>query len=290
MAYAGICSPQDLQPNSDAYFHAVSLDEIVTFSRTGNGNTCAAAVTAVNELPTASAGADFTIPYGTPFALTGAGSDLNGDPLTYCWEEWDLGAAGAPTSPVGDAPIFRSFNPSPSPTRIFPKVSDLVNNTATIGEVLPFSGRPQLDFRLTVRDNANPAGAFASDFMAITIAAAGPFLVTDPNTAITWNGDGPHPVSWSVAGTDLAPVSCAAVDILLSTDGGLTFPLTLLAATPNDGSASVPVNVPDTATARVKVACSDNIFFDLSNANFTIVDAVLFVSGFESGDFTGWTL
>lgn len=227
---------------------------------------------------------------GTPFALTGSGTDTNGDPLTYDWEEWDLGAAGVPASPVGDAPILRSFEPTSSPTRIFPKVSDLVNNTSTIGELLPFSGRPQLDFRLTVRDNANPAGAFASDYMAITIAASGPFLVTDPNTAITWSGVGPHNVSWNVAGTDTAPVSCSAVDILLSTDGGFTFPWTLATATPNDGNATVNVTVPDTTTARIKVACNGNIFFDLSNANFTIVDAVLFADGFESGTLAGWVL
>ncbi|QQR74578.1 MAG: hypothetical protein IPJ17_03025 [Holophagales bacterium] len=291
MAYAGICgASSDLQPHSDAYFHAVSLDEIVSFSRTSSGNTCAVPITAVNELPTANAGADYTIPYGTPFALTGSGTDTNGDPLTYDWEEWDLGAAGVPASPVGDAPILRSFEPTSSPTRIFPKVSDLVNNTSTIGELLPFSGRPQLDFRLTVRDNANPAGAFASDFMAITIAASGPFLVTDPNTAITWSGVGPHNVGWNVAGTDTAPVNCSAVDILLSTDGGLTFPWTLATATPNDGNATVNVTVPDTTTARIKVACNGNIFFDLSNANFTIVDAVLFSDGFESGTLAGWVL
>ncbi|MCL4836479.1 MAG: hypothetical protein KJ058_00750 [Thermoanaerobaculia bacterium] len=289
MAYAGICSPQNLQPNSDPYFHAVSLDEIVNYSRSGLGNGCAATVPHANEVPVASAGSDYTIPHSTPFVLTGTASDANGDPLTYAWEEWDLGPAGAPTAPSGDAPIFRSFNPTPSPTRIFPKISDLVNNTSTIGELLPFAGRVPVDMRLTVRDNSSPAGAFASDFTVLTIAGSGPFAVTAPNTAVTWSGQGPHTVTWNVAGTDAAPVSCAAVDILLSTDGGYTYPQTLLAGTPNDGSAQVFVATSNTTTARIQVKCATNVFFDISNANFEIVGAVLFADGFESGNLSLWS-
>jgi hypothetical protein len=143
--------------------------------------------------------------------------------------------------------------------------------------------------RLTVRDNSMPAGAFASAFMSLTIASSGPFRVTDPNTALVWNGPGPHAVTWDVAGTDAAPVSCTSVDIMLSTDGGHTFPLTLLAAAPNNGSAMVSVGAPDTTQARVKVACSGNVFFDISNADFTILDAGLFGDGFESGDLSRWS-
>ena len=289
MAYAGICSPQNLQPHSDPYFHAVSLDEIVDYSRDDWGNTCATVVPHPNELPVVSAGANYTIPHSTPFALTGSASDADGDTLTYAWEEWDRGPAGHPNSPSGDAPIFRSFPPTPSPTRTFPKLADLLANTATIGEVLPFSGRPPGDMRLTVRDNSAPAGAFASAFMSLTIASSGPFRVTDPNTALVWNGPGPHAVTWDVAGTDAAPVSCAAVDILLSTDGGYSYPLTLLAAAPNDGSASIVVETPNTTKARVKVACSTNVFFDISNADFTILDAGLFQDYFETGDLSRWS-
>ena len=289
MAYAGICSPQNLQPHSDPYFHAVSLDEIVDYSRDDWGNTCATVVPHPNELPVVSAGTNYTIPHSTPFALTGSASDADGDTLTYAWEEWDRGPAGHPNSPSGDAPIFRSFPPTPSPTRTFPKLADLLANTATIGEVLPFSGRPPVDMRLTVRDNSAPAGAFASAFMSLTIASSGPFRVTDPNTALVWNGPGPHAVTWDVAGTDAAPVSCAAVDILLSTDGGYSYPLTLLAAAPNDGSASIVVETPNTTKARVKVACSTNVFFDISNADFTILDAGLFQDYFETGDLSRWS-
>jgi hypothetical protein len=291
MAYAGICGNQDILDHSDPYFHRKSLDEIQTFSRTGNGNTCASTVAVGNALPTVEAGANYTIPIGTPFILTGSGADSDGSgTLNYCWEQYDLGPSGHPNTPSGNAPIFRSFNPTTSPSRTFPQVSDLVNNTQTIGEILPSYAR-NLAFRLTVRDMDLPAGANAWDSMSITVAAStGPFLVTAPNTAITWNGGGPHSVTWNVANTNIAPINCTNVDIKLSTDGGVTFPTTLLAAAPNNGAASVNVGTADTTTARVQVICTGNIFFDISNANFSITGATgIFEDGFESGDTTAWS-
>ncbi len=293
MAYAGICSSHNIQNFSDPYFHRKSLDEIQTFSRTGNGNTCAATVAVGNVFPTAEAGPSYTIPKSTPFQLTGSGNDTDGaGTLNYCWEQYDLGPAGHPNSPTGNAPLFRSFNPTTSPTRTFPKVSDLVNNTQTIGEILPSYGR-SMNFRLTVRDNDLPAGANAWDSTTLTVdAASGPFLVTAPNTTgITWNGNGPHTVTWDVAGTTSAPVSCSSVDIYLSTDGGLTFPNSVATGLPNNGSAAVSISSPDSTTARIKVMCAGNVFFDISNANFTISGATtIFEDGFESGNTSQWDL
>lgn len=294
MAYAGICGNQDTAQHSDPFFHRVSLDEIQNFSRNGNGNSCKVTVAVGNQAPTVDAGAAYTIPINTPFALTsGLGADADGSGvLTYLWEEWDLGAGGAPNSPVGNAPIFRSFPASLSPTRTFPQVSDLVNNTQTIGEILPSYART-MNFRVTVRDMDLPAGNNAWDQTTVTVdAASGPFQVTAPNTAVTWNGNGPHNVTWNVANTTAAPVSCANVDIYLSTDGGLTFPGSpVLAGTANDGSADVNVSTADTTSARIKVQCAGNIFFDISNANFTITGATtVFEDGFETGNTTNWDL
>ena len=41
-------------------------------------------------------------------------------------------------------------------------------------------------------------------------------------------------------------------------------------ATANDGSQAITVPSTNTTTARVKVQCAGNIFFDISNANFEI--------------------
>jgi hypothetical protein len=290
MAYAGICVAEDLQPNSDAYFHRDSLDAIEAFSRSGGGNACKALVATDNlATPVVDAGADHTIPISTPFALTGSATDTDGDALTYCWEQWDLGPAGPAIS--GNAPIFRSFDPTPEPTRTFPKVADLVDGTPTIGETLPTYGR-SLRFRLTTRDNAVPAGDEGYDETVITVsAAAGPFLVTAPNTALTWNGYGPHAVAWNVANTTAAPVSCSSVDIDLSTDGGFTFADSLAVNVANDGGEAVYTGVADSAAARIRVGCHGNVFFDISNADFTIAgaDSLLFADSFESSDTARWS-
>ncbi len=271
MAYAGICGSDDLQNNSDDYFHTISFDEIVSFTTAGLGNTCAAASSTGNTPPTVDAGASYSIPLNTPFTLAGSASDPDGTAsLTYNWEEFDLGPAGSPNSPSGNAPIFRSFPATSSPSRTFPQVSDIVNNTQTLGEILPSYGRT-MNFRLTVRDNQTPAGGVAYDSTTVTaVSGTGPFEVTSPNTAVVLAGNANQTITWDVAGTTAAPISCANVAIDLSTDGGFTYPTVLAASTPNDGSQSIFMPNINTSSARVRVSCPTNIFFDISNANFTI--------------------
>ena len=271
MGYAGICSPQNIQNNSDDYFHGISFDEIIAYTTAGAGNSCAAVSSTGNTPPTVNAGASYSIPLNTPFTLTGSATDPDGTAsLTYNWEQFDRGATGAPNSPSGDAPIFRSFPATSSPSRTFPQISDIVNNTQTLGEILPSYGRT-MNFRLTVRDNQTPAGGVAYDSMTVDAeAGTGPFLVTAPNTAVTWTGNTNETVTWNVAGTDQAPISCANVDISLSTDGGFTYPTVIETNVPNDGSEAILVPNVSSSSARVRVACTDNIFFDISNANFTI--------------------
>ena len=273
MAYAGICgTTSDLQPHSDAMFHTESLNEILTFTA-GSGGTCPVSTTNGNSIPVVSAGPSYTIPISTPFTLTGSASDADGDRLTYSWEEYDKGAAQTGVAADnGASPIFRAFAPVYSPSRTFPKISDLVNNTKTIGEQLPSVARAALTMRLTVRDNrANGGATNSSDVALVVSAAAGPFLVTAPNTAITVGAGSALNVSWNVANTSAAPVNVANVSVLLSTDGGYTYPYTLATSAPNNGATVVtlPAGV-RTTTARVKVAAVGNIFFDISDANFTI--------------------
>jgi hypothetical protein len=272
MAYAGICGSHNLQPNSDPYFHTKSLDEIINYTQFGGGNFCPVITASGNHNPVVTAPeGGFAIPKSTPFELTGTATDADAtDVLSYCWEQYDLGPAGGPNAPVGNAPIFRSFNPVPTGFRTFPKLSNLLNNTTTIGELLPSYER-SLTFRLTARDNHAGGGGRGTGMVAFGVdGTAGPFLVTSPNTNVTWHTPYPQTVTWDVANTNAATVNCATVDILLSTDGGNTFPTTLIASTPNDGSQSINLPNVNTTTARIKVKAVGNIFFDISNTNFRL--------------------
>lgn len=274
-AYAGICGATDLQPHSDAYFHAKSYDEMLAYSTTGAGN-CPTPVATGNNPPLIDAGPAYTIPVSTPFELTPASySDPNGDELSFCWEEFDLGAAETTQTFTdnGSRPIIRSFNPSTSPSRVIPKISSLIAGTFPYGEILPTTNRT-MTFRCTARDNRAGGGGVDFDTTTVTSStSAGPFAVTAPNAATTFAGGSAQTVTWNVANTNAAPVNTANVSIFLSLDGGNSFPICLLANTPNDGSQLITIPNVATTTARIKVKGAGNIFFDISNANFTITAA-----------------
>jgi uncharacterized membrane protein YuzA (DUF378 family) len=273
MGYAGITT-KDVQPHSDAYFHAISIQQVTNNIK---AKTCSVNTATGNAIPTANAGADYTIPKSTPFMLTGSATDANGDVLTYCWEQMDAGTSTTttPSATKTAGPNFRSYTPTTSPTRYFPKMSSVLTGATTTSgteilvEALPSVART-LNFRLTVRDNRAGGSGNNSDDMIVTVnATAGPFAITAPNTAVSYVGGSSQTITWNVAGTTANNVNCANVDILISTDGGTTF-TTLLAATPNDGTQAV--TIPNTAgtTNRIMIKGTNHIFFDVSNTNFTI--------------------
>jgi len=273
MAYAGVCAP-NLSNHSIPYFHGGNMFvEMIPYTQSGNGSTCPAATNTGNIPPAVTVpSGGFSIPISTPFSLTGSATDPNNDPLTYSWEEMDIGPQGNPSNPIGNAPIFRPFSPVTAGTRIFPKISDIINNTQTLGELLPTYSR-NLTFKLTARDNRAGGGGVAyADIAFLVTNSAGPFLVTFPNTSGSYSGN--QTVTWDVANTTAVPVSCNNVKISLSTDGGNTFPTILSSLTPNDGSQQITLPDINNSTARIKVEAADNIFFDMSNADFIITPIV----------------
>lgn len=285
MGYS-VCGAESLQPSNDGYFHTGSLEQIVGYTTgSGAGNTCDTETATGNSPPAVSAGPDYTIPKGTPFTLTATATDANGDALTYCWEEYDLSVSAPPDNDADGQPrpILRSFSPVTSASRTFPRLQYILNNanvppqtytvgsnTYLTGEILPAITRT-MKFHVTVRDNRAGGGGVSSDEMLVNVRSeTGPFAVTQPNTAVTWATGTHQTVTWNVAGTTAAPVNAANVRISLSTDGGSTFPIVLASNTANDGTEDVSVPNTPTATARIKVEAVGNIFFDVSDANFTI--------------------
>lgn len=286
-AYAGICgATNNLQDHSDPYFHARSLLQMGTYSSTGTGGTCSANVVKEYAPPVIAPLASYTIPANTPYALTGsATTQIPGATLTYGWEQYDLGAANNNlATDLGTGPIQRSWLPTVTPTRYLPRLSNLLAGTTAIGEILPTMSRT-LTYRLTVRDNVAVGGSSNSADQVLTVSnAAGPFVLTAPGSGSTWNFGSSQPVTWNVANTNAAPVSCANVDIDLVTANPQQTDLIVLAnlqsGAANSGSATVSVpNV--SATAWVRVSCSNNLFFNISPAVTVVGSDPLFQNGFD---------
>lgn len=282
MAYAGICSTDNLQLHSDAYFHAGSLKSIVALLTTSE-NTCASVTTTPN---TPNTYPDFTntynIPNWTPFELTApAVTDATADTLSYCWEEWDLGGAGLSWNANNDVmPFFRSFTPSFSPTRVFPAINNVMAGIYSyIGERLPYNART-LKFILTTRDIYQGYGAFNSSFDTDTITVntsaipgtTDTFKVTSQATTTTWSPGSSQTITWNAGTTASSPINASSVDIYLSIDSAQTFSYTLASNVPNNGSATViiPVSLPVNSKTRVKVKGNNNVFFQLNKANISI--------------------
>ncbi|WGD36099.1 reprolysin-like metallopeptidase [Olleya sp. YS] len=293
MGYAGITGGNDVQDHSDPYFHYYSISQILNNVTSGN-NQCATTTNISNNPPVADAGLDYTIPNGTAFILKGAASDPDPtDALTYCWEQIDSGVTTnstfGPTKTTGA--VWRSRPPSTSPNRYMPILSrvlngqltetnpvETVNNTSW--ETVSTVGRT-LNFALTVRDRSEAGGVGQTPqtsfgVMQVTVdASSGPFTVTSQTTNETWDAGSTQTVTWNVAGTDGGAVNTPTVNILLSIDGGLTFPFTLASDVPNDGShdVAVPSTGGDTNMARVIVEGNNNIFYAVNSTNFSIQES-----------------
>jgi len=293
MGYAGI-TQVDVAPHSIDIFHETSIGQVQANLPTRPCPTTGIITMTANTKPVVAPVSNYTIPHTTPFALTGSATDPEGDPITYNWEQNDsalntgvtLAASNAnPAKLIG--PNWLSFPSTSSPTKLFPRLSTILAGQFTT-PVHP-GGDPQmlieslssvtrdLNFRLTVRDNRPyVAGSTIAQtqFTDMTVSVtdlAGPFKVTQPDSNVSWGAGTTQTVTWLVANTNLTPVSTANVNIRLSTDGGVSFPTVLAANTPNDGTQTVTMPNANTTTARVLIEGVGNIFFDVSDTNFTIL-------------------
>ncbi|MFT5849029.1 reprolysin-like metallopeptidase, partial [Psychroserpens sp.] len=293
MGYAGITGANDVQDHSDPYFHYYSIDQILNNVNSG-ANQCAVTTAITNNPPVANAGIDFTIPMGTAFILKGAATDADGgDALTYTWEQIDSGVTTngtfGPNKTTGA--VWRSRPPSVSPNRYMPILERVLNGQLTETnpvETLDNSSwetvsnvARDLDFALTVRDRSEVGGIGQSpqsdfDIMTVTVdAASGPFALTSQTTNESWDAGSTQTITWDVAGTDTGAVNTPTVNILLSLDGGQTFPFIMASDVTNDGShnVTVPATGGDTTTARVIVEGNSNIFYAVNPINFSIQES-----------------
>ncbi|MCG8487063.1 MAG: M12 family metallo-peptidase [Chromatiales bacterium] len=300
MSYAGICGDENLQSNSDATFHALSIEEMGGYINQGSGRLCGTLVSTGNRAPMVDAGAVgedgvYTIPAGTPFRLTGQAEDPDEDSVSYQWDEMDVGGEGGATDAdtIGtdidqqNNPLFRSFLPTTTPDRYLPRLSTLLAGSEDIGETLPTTSR-QLNFRLTVRDGES---GVASDDLVIDVDdSSGSFQVTGGslNSGGRFNSGSSQSINWSTGGTEQ---SCPEVLITLvsldENDPPINFceyhdpgMATLnLGRYPNSGAALVELPDVTLQQGRIMLACADGLFFNLSGQNFSIQGGSQTVAG-----------
>ncbi len=265
MGYAGVCAPS-LQSNSDSMLHAGSRDEILAYVTTGSGSQCGTVETFNYVPPVIDAGEDQFIPVSTPFLLSASAQGVAPESVTYTWDQLDL---GDPTNSnpgswkdFGSGPLFRTFAPSEIPFRVFPDMSVVLSDQLNaFAEILPTTAR-EINFRVTGRSGR---GWGEDDIKLNVVANAGPFQVTNP-IGTAFNNNQSVQVEWQVANTNQAPINCANVDIDLSVDGGQNFNQSLLQQPPHDGAATVTLPAVAGEVVRLRVKCSDNVFFAVSPA------------------------
>ena len=266
MAYAGICSGQNVQANSDDYFHVRSFDQITSYRDTGDGQ-CGSDSATGNTPPTVEAGVNCTIPTSTPFRLTATGDDADGDDLTFNWEQYDAGnQEGLPLSTFTSGPLFRSKEPVSSPTRVFPRFEDILSGISPTWEVLPSVNRT-LNFRVTARDNQAGGGGVDWDAMVVTVNGD-PFGFTNPVAGSFFECGVSEEITWTVGGGSVA----VNVGISFSSDGGSSFS-SLVASTANDGSRFVTTPKTLTDEAYFMLEPSSECFFAVSD-EFSITDTL----------------
>lgn len=297
MGYAGITS-SNVQQNSDDYFHYHSIRQILTNLETKTCWQNNSPVTLTNNPPVTNAGADYSIPKGTAYVLKGSATDADsGDTLMYCWEQTDNGQVTrtqfGPTRTVGAQ--ARSLPPTNSPKRYIPKLSRVAAGQLT--ETNPAMGADwetvstvarELNWALTVRDRQPTGlglgGQTSYDTMKITVVDSEPFVVSTP---ATWGQNYSQTITWNVGTTNVAPINCQKVNVLLSVDNGVTFPTILASNIDNNGSATItmPSSIANTDNARIIVEAADNIFYSMSS-KFSINPNPDFAISNLSGDVT----
>ncbi len=289
MGYAGIVQGNNVEPNGDDYFHYLSIFQIAEYLET---TSCAAETALSNVPPVIVPLGDFIIPKGTPFVLDGNATDANsGDLLTYTWEQVDNGIVTSstfgPDNPSGAN--FRSQRPTVSDTRYFPKLAEIIQGNIT--QINPpinsawetvSNVERDLNFALTVRDNAAGGGQVVSDLVNVQVLNnAGPFVVTSQGETTSFMAGSTQTINWQVANTNQSPIDAQLVDLLLSVDGGDSFPVVLAQNVLNDGEHNIQLPGLPTSEGRIMVKASDNIFLAVNAADFTIVQTP-FVLDFSS--------
>ncbi|WP_423998876.1 reprolysin-like metallopeptidase [Maribacter sp. IgM3_T14_3] len=278
MAYGGIAGGDNVVSGNSDYFHFTSIEQMKYYLEFFS---CGSDIITGNNTPILTVPGNFNIPIGTAFLLEGSAIDADSDDiLTYTWEQIDDGyitqANFGPTNTNGAN--FRSLPPSLEAKRYFPNMQsvlqgDLIQTNPMVNSAWETVSNVEreLNFALSVRDNAINGGQVVSNYVRLSvIGSSGPFIVNSQATNEIYNAGETMTINWNVANTNSAPIFAEYVDIMLSIDGGSTFPITLASNVLNDGNHQIIAPGVDTENARIILRATNNIFFAVNAADFTI--------------------
>jgi hypothetical protein len=275
MSYAGICESQNLQNESDPYFHAISIENIRDYLDSFSQQNCGVETDINNAIPEIQlAKIAYTVPANTPFVLNGSAIDADDDSLIFTWEQFDNGGILGATmnldelsSDNGNNPLFRSYRPTDIAQRYFPQLKDVLAGQTSLGETYATTDR-NMRFRLTARDNK---GGVSQQDVVITVTTANQsFNIDSPSQ---WQALSEQTVTWDTGDTLSPPINCSNVDILLITGTDTDNPLetSVLLHASNDGQQNIRVPNIISPKARLVLKCSDNVFYALSAQAFSII-------------------
>jgi len=270
MSYAGICASDNVQSSVDPLFHIGSIQQMRRHKEKQWHLGCGEVLQDNANILVVDGGKDYVIPANTPFLLRGEVVTQSTNDLVYNWEQADSGVASPVNVDTGDNALFRTFLPTSSTQRIFPRLAVILGKEQALGETLPTQSRV-MNFQFVAQDLQ---GMTVSDATQIQVHQDDEqFGLATPSRVYQKGIE--NTLVWQVAHTDLPPISCAAVDITLSLDDGHHFDLELAHHVANTGLATIviPSHLADVGAARFKLSCSDNIFFSVSNRSFAIKSA-----------------
>lgn len=278
MGYAGITgAASDVQNNSDPYFHIASINQVQTnlASKTVDIETD---ITNNPPVVTPMTGITYTIPKSTAYALTAIATDPDGDTLTYCWEQVDNSTRTSYSTKtligtLTNGASFRSWLPTASPTRYFPKLSTVLGGAVRNNNDFEATSSVArtTNFRVTVRDNKGADSQTAYTTQTIVVGSANAFTVDTPPTLIAGASS---TITWVVSGTTASPYNVANVKIDFTSDAGTTW-TTLAASVPNSGTSNVLIPAELIGkSGHIRVSAIGNVFYAVKPATVSSTLAV----------------
>ncbi|MCW3160877.1 reprolysin-like metallopeptidase [Chryseobacterium oryctis] len=279
MGYAGI-TYDNVQMNSDAYFHYSSIDQVLTTLDGKTGCGTSADIT-TNTPPTIATLGAYSIPKGTAYYLETTATDAQNDPLKYTWEQYDSVDGYASIS--GDSgwgyntqgTLTRSRFGTSSGRRYFPSLALVMNgiltnktnpanSVNTDWETVSYVPRT-LKYAVTVRDENPTRPMLSSSETTVTVGEDGPFKFNGLTNSSILYKDATNIIQWEVANTTAAPYNVANVKIDYTTDNGATW-TDLVASTPNNGSYSAQMPSSLSGTIKLRISAIGNVFYAVSPA------------------------